>query len=84
LLPGYELPNRRRLARFLRRRGPHGGAVLETVIGPDMNDQVQRADLGVPERRQLGVLLPRRQSLGEAFLDVDQRAGPQCIRCAFR
>src|SRR5437660_9717681 len=41
----------------LLRLGADAGALLEILVGPDMDDPVQRADLGVPEggeRRQLG------------------------------
>mgnify|MGYP003343176416 CR=1 FL=1 len=55
--------------------GADAGAVLEIVVGPDMDDGVQGADLGVPERRQLAVLFPYRQRFGEALLRAVARPG---------
>src|SRR5580658_10967645 len=75
LLVGDEFADRRRPAFVLRRRGAHRGALLEAVVGPDMDDLVQRADVGVPEGGQFGVFFADWQRRAEAFFDLGQSAG---------
>ena len=53
------------------------------LVRPDMDDLVQRPDLGVPkggERRQLGAV---RQRFGKALLELGRRAGVQRIGAKF-
>src|SRR6202011_6327991 len=66
LLLGDEFADVGRPAFELLRLGADPGALLEILVGPHMDDPVQRADLGVPEggeRRQLGA---GRQGLAKA------------------
>ena len=48
----------RRQLSIVGHRRPYGHAVLQVVVGPDVNDLIECPQLGVPERSQLGVLLP--------------------------
>ena len=51
---------------------PGGGAhlvpLVQALVGPDVDDLVQRPDFGVEKGGQFGVLLPVGQRLGEGFL----------------
>ena len=69
-----ELADVGRPALELLRLGADAGALLEALIGPDMDDPVQRADFGVPEGGERRQLRPRRQRLAEALFDGRDRA----------
>src|SRR6185312_13274999 len=78
-----ELANVGRPAFELLALGADAGALLEIGVGPDVDDPVQRADLGVPEggeRRQFGA---RRQGLAKPLLGLCDRAGLQSVRAEF-
>ncbi len=55
------------------------GAVREIVIGPAMDDPVQRTDFGMKEGAERGNLGAFLQPLGKAVLDLRHRAGLQPV-----
>src|SRR5262249_17426999 len=48
-------------------------ALGEVLVAPDVDDLIERPDLGVPERSQLGILLPGLVGFAEALLDFGDR-----------
>jgi len=64
---------------FANRLGSHPGAVLEIVVGPDMNDVVERPDFGVKEGAERRHLDPFGQRLAEALFDFRHRSWLQPI-----
>ena len=73
-------------------RGPHlvldGGfadlvALFHVLVAPDVDDLVERADLGVPESGELGVLLALFVLIAEALLDFGKRAWFDVVRPHF-
>src|SRR5579872_1498768 len=66
-----------------RRLGADGGTLVETVVRPDVDHLVQRTDLGVPERGELGELFADVQRTGEALLEGRDVARLQGIGAHF-
>ena len=52
-----------------------GGAVLQVVVGIDVDNLVERTDLGVPEGPEFRVLLPQGQPFGKALLEFGHGPG---------
>src|SRR5262245_49242240 len=63
----------------LRHRIAHGRALLEILVRPDVDDLVERAEVGVPEGAELGVLLAKRLALREAILELGHGSGAQRV-----
>jgi len=57
--------------------------VLQVVIGIDMDNLVERAELGVPEAPQRRVLQPQRQPLFVALFEFGQGAGAERVGADF-
>src|SRR5438067_3429445 len=55
------------------------GARRHVLIGPDMDDLVERPDFGVPEGRERRQFRAVRQCLGKALLEFRRRAGIEGI-----
>ena len=71
-------------ARLVRRqRGAHPRAVLQIVIGIDVDGLIERAELGVPERTERGMLQAQRQPLLIALFEFGDGPGAQRIRADF-
>src|SRR5206468_11463122 len=64
-----ELLDLRRPVRLFRGLTPDARAIGEVFVPPDVDDLVERPDLGVQEGRQLGILLPVLVGVPEALLD---------------
>src|SRR5262249_49474759 len=69
----------RRQLSVVGHRCPYGHAVLQVLVGPDVNDLIEGPQLGVPERSQLGVLLPQRMPPGKTGFKLAYRSRPQSI-----
>src|SRR2546425_5311765 len=67
----------------LRHRVAHRGAVLEVLVRPDVDDLVERAEVGVPEGTELGMLLAERFPLREAILELGHGSGAQGVGANF-
>src|ERR1700730_18600078 len=67
----------------LLRLGADAGALLEILVRPDMDDPVQRADLGVPEGGEWRQLGAHRQCRAEPLLELGNRPGLQGIGAHF-
>src|SRR6266404_4563999 len=61
------------------RLGTHAGAVLEVVIGPDVDDAVEWPDFGVKERAERRHLDAFGQCLGPPLLHFRHRSRLQCV-----
>jgi hypothetical protein len=83
LLADHEFADIRRPAWLFGRGGAHVGAVLEAVVGPDVDDLVQRADFGVKEGGELGMFLAGRQRFPEALLSLGHCAGLEGVGSHF-
>src|SRR4029077_2115455 len=80
LLDDQITPARQRLQRrVLRHRVAHRGAVLQVFVRPDVNDLVERTEVGVPEGAERRVLLAERLALGEAVLELGHGSGAQGV-----
>src|SRR5262249_28308080 len=64
-------------------RGTDPRAVSEIVVGVDMDDLVQRAELGLPEGAERRMLEAQRQALFVALDEFGHGAGTQCIGADF-
>src|SRR5207244_4374399 len=67
----------------LRHRVAHRGAVLQVLVRPDVDDLVERAEVGVPEGTELRVLLAQRLPLREAVLELGHGSGAQRVGANF-
>src|SRR5262250_2788513 len=63
----------------LRHRVAYRGAVLEILVRPDVDDLVERAEIGVPEGAELGMLLAQGLALREAVLELGHGSGAQGV-----
>src|SRR5262245_36728976 len=63
----------------LRHRVADGGAVLQILVRPGVNDLIERAKVGVPEGAELGVLLAKGLPLREAVLELGHGASAQRV-----
>jgi hypothetical protein len=61
------------------RLGTHPGAVLEIVIGPDVDDVVQRPDFGVKESAERRYLDAFGQRLAKPLFDFRHRSWLQAV-----
>ena len=66
-----------------RHRGAHPRTVLQVIVGIDVDDLIERTELGVPEAPQFGVLFPRREPLGIALFEFGHGPGTQGIGTDF-
>src|ERR1700722_18146876 len=58
----------------LRHRCAYGRALSQVVVGIDVDDLIERTELGVPEGPQFGVFFPQGQSLRKAALQIRPRS----------
>src|SRR5262250_121714 len=63
----------------LRHGVADGGALLQVLVRPDVDDLVERAEVGVPEGTELGMLLAKRLALREAILELGHGSGAQGV-----
>jgi hypothetical protein len=57
--------------------------LAQVVVGIDVDDLIERTELGVPESPQFGVFLPQRQPLGIALFKFGQGPGAKGIHTDF-
>src|SRR6266850_667864 len=69
--------------RVLCHRVAHRSAVLQVFVRPDVNDLVERAEVGVPEGAERRVLFAERLPLGEAVLELGHGSGAQGVGANF-
>src|SRR5439155_20091067 len=74
-----EFRNLRWPVRILGRLASDPRALGEIPVGPDVDDLVQRPDLGVQEGGQLRVLLAVLVALPETLLDLGQAPGRDAV-----
>src|SRR6185369_4154338 len=64
----------------LHRLRPQAVALADVLVGPHVDDLVQRSDLGVPERGERRDLLAVLVGLAEALLDLGETAHLHAVR----
>src|SRR5439155_23091919 len=60
-------------------RGAYGRTMLQVVVGIDVDDLVERTELGMPEGPQFGMVLPQGQPPGKALFKFGHGPGAQGI-----
>ena len=80
MLPGRDFG---RPVGFLRGLGADTFPLFQAVVTPNVNNLVQRPNLGVPEGRDGRILLPVGQSLGKGFLSLGHGSGFHVVGAYF-